>query len=157
LTDEKKYVSRYIDEENTPQFPFGYGLSYTTFQYGATEIDNKQLRISTLKNDLNKKSAVALTASADVTNTGSRPAEEVVQLYIRLQGTSTAQPVRALKAFQRVPLAPGEKRKVTFKLSPDSLALWDIQSQFTVEPAKVTVWVSPDSASGTAANLEIVP
>jgi beta-glucosidase len=155
LTDEKKYVSRYLDEENTPQFPFGFGLSYTTFKYGTTEVDNKQLRASALNSDLSKKSAIALTASTDVTNTGGRPTEAVVQFYIRLQGTSTAQPVRALRGWQRVPLAPGETKKVSFKVSPDALALWNIENQYTVEPAKLTVWISPDSASGTPAELEI--
>jgi beta-glucosidase len=72
-----------------------------------------------------------------------------------LQGTSTAQPVRALKGWQRVPLAPGETKKVSFKISPDALALWNIENQYTVEPAKLTVWISPDSASGTPAELEI--
>ena len=155
LTDEKKYVSRYIDEETTPQFPFGFGLSYTALKYGNTEVDSKQLRASALNGDLSKKSAVALNASTDVTNSGSRTTEAVVQLYIRLQGTSTAQPVRALKGWQRVPLAPGETKKVSFKISPDAFALWNIENQYTVEPAKLTVWIGPDSASGTPAELEI--
>ncbi len=98
-----------------------------------------------------------LTASAEVTNTGSRPAEEVVQLYVRLQGTSMTQPVRALKGFQRIPLAPGETKKVTFMLRPEAFALWDDQNHFVVEPAKVTVWIGPDSAHGSGAELEIQP
>jgi beta-glucosidase len=153
---DDKYVSRYIDEQNSPQFPFGFGLSYTTFRYGATEINAKDLRASTLQSDLNKKGTV-LTATADVTNTGSLPGEEVVQLYVRLQGTTLAQPVRALKGFQRVSLAPGETKKVTFHLAPEAFALWDIQNKFTLEPAKATVWISPDSNRGTGVPLEIVP
>ena len=99
----------------------------------------------------------ALTATAAVTNSGSVAGEEVVQLYVRLEGTSTAQPVRALKGFQRVSLAPGETKKVTFNLAPDAFALWSIDNQFTVEAAKATVWISPNSAAGTGTPLEITP
>jgi len=154
---DPKYVSRYIDEESTPQFPFGFGLSYSTFQYGATEINSKTLKASQLRSALNKKVAPALTATAAVTNSGSVAGEEVVQLYVRLEGTSTAQPVRALKGFQRVSLAPGETKKVTFNLAPDAFALWSIDNQFTVEAAKATVWISPNSAAGTGSPLEITP
>jgi len=154
---DPKYVSRYIDEESTPQFPFGFGLSYSTFQYGATEINSKTLKASQLRSALNKKVAPALTATAAVTNSGSVAGEEVVQLYVRLEGTSTAQPVRALKGFQRVTLAPGETKKVTFNLAPDAFALWSIDNQFTVEAAKATVWISPNSAAGTGTPLEITP
>jgi beta-glucosidase len=79
-----------------------------------------------------------------------------VQLYVRLEGTSTAQPVRALKGFQRIALMPGETKKVTFHLAPDAFAIWNDHNQFTVEPAKVTVWISPDSASGSDAKFEII-
>jgi beta-glucosidase len=98
-----------------------------------------------------------LTIEATVSNTGSRAGEELVQLYVRLQGTSTDQPVRALKGFQRIALASGETKKVTFKLAPDAFAIWNDHNQFAVEQAKVTMWISPDSASGSAAKLEIVP
>ena len=157
---EEKYVSRYIDEQNSPQFPFGYGLSYSSFRYGPTEMSGKKLLASNLNRGLDGSPGgpkAVLTASAEVTNTGSRPAEEVVQLYIRLQGTSMTQPVRALKGFQRIPLAPGETKKVTFMLKPDAFALWDDQNHFVVEPAKVTVWIAPDSARGSGAELEIQP
>ena len=153
-----KFVSRYIDERNTPQFPFGYGLSYTTFGLSATEISAKELRAAQLNRGLDSgRSSPVLTASATLTNNGKTAGEEVVQLYVRLQGTSTAQPVRALKGFQRISLAPGETRKVTFSLEPGVLALWDDHNRLAVEPSHVTVWVSQDSASGTAASLEILP
>jgi beta-glucosidase len=158
-TGDDKYVSRYIDEQNSPQFPFGYGLSYTSFRYGGTELNTKQLKASTLQAEPDgvSQSRTALTASAEVANTGSRAGEEVVQVYVRLEGTSVAQPVRALKGFQRVSLAPGETRKVTFALPPDAFALWNDRNQFAVESAKVTVWIGPDSAHGAAATLEILP
>jgi beta-glucosidase len=153
---DDKFVSRYIDELNSPQFPFGYGLSYTSFGYGPTEISANELHASILEAALKSgRTPVALTVSASVTNTGRIAGDEVVQLYVRLQGTSVAQPVRALKGFQRISLAPGETRKVTFSLDPESFALWNDHNLLAVEPSHVTVWVSPNSASGTAATLEI--
>ena len=154
------YVSRYIDERNDPQFPFGFGLSYTAFRYGSTEISGSQLKASELTAGLDNsagRAKVVLTASAEVTNTGSRPGEEVVQLYVRLNGTSVAQPVRALKGFQRISLAPGETKKVTFELVPDAFALWNDRNQWVVEPEKVAVWISPDSAHGSPAIVQILP
>lgn len=151
-----RYVSRYIDEQNTPQFPFGYGGSYTTFKYGATEISTKRLSVARLNKNLNSEHA-AMVAEADVSNTGSRPGNEVVELYIRLQGTSTAQPVRALKGFQTVSLAPGETKRVKFGLPAEALAIWNDRNQFAAEPSKLTVWISPDSTRGTAAEAQILP
>jgi beta-glucosidase len=154
------YVSRYLDERNDPQFPFGYGLSYTSFRYGSPEISGGQLKASELTTELHdraERTQAALTASVDVTNTGSRAGEEIVQLYVRLMGTSVSQPVRALKGFQRVALAPGETKKVTFALVPDAFALWNDRNEWVVEPAKVAVWISPDSARGSPAMLQILP
>ena len=151
-----RYVSRYIDELNSPQFPFGYGASYTAYSYGQTKVNKTQLSAAELNRNLSRESG-ALTVEADVSNTGSRAGEELVQLYVRLQGTSTAQPVRALKGFQRITLAPGETKTVTFNLSAEAFALWNSSNEFAVEPSKVTVWISPDSARGTGAALEITP
>jgi beta-glucosidase len=153
---ESRYLSRYIDEQNSPQFPFGYGLSYTSFSYGPTAISVKKLSAAELNRVLKDK-ASALVAEAEVTNTGARAGEETVELYVQLRGTSTAQPVRALKGFERVTLAPGEKKKVQFQLKADSLAIWNDHNEFAVEPAQVKVWISPDSASGSEAQLEIQP
>lgn len=156
---ESKYVSRYIDEQNTPQFPFGYGLSYTAFTYGPLTINSARLRAGDLSAGLREEARQpdALTVEADLSNTGKRAGDELVQLYVRLQGTSTAQPVRALKGFQRITLAAGETKKVTFHLASDAFAIWNDRNQYAVEPAKVTVWISPDSARGSSAELEILP
>jgi beta-glucosidase len=151
-----KYVSRYIDEQNSPQFPFGYGMSYTTFQYGETKISANKLEAEELNRRLAAGSAAAgLTAEATVSNTGTRAGAETVELYVRLQGTSTAQPVRALKGFQQVMLAPGETKTVKFELAPEAFASWTIENKFAVEPSKATVWISGDSVLGTGATAEI--
>ncbi|HEV2198011.1 MAG TPA: glycoside hydrolase family 3 N-terminal domain-containing protein [Candidatus Acidoferrum sp.] len=155
---QEKYVSRYIDEQNSPQFPFGFGLSYTTFTYGNLHVDKTKISAASLNEDLQArepKQNAALSASADVTNTGTRPGVETVQCYLRFQGTSTAQPVRALSKFQRISLAPGETKKVTFLLGPSSFAIWNDQQKFAAEPAKVTVWIAPNSSQGIQATLEI--
>jgi beta-glucosidase len=155
---ESKYISRYIDEQNTPQFPFGYGLSYTTFEYGATRVSKAQVSAAELNRALAAGTkAAALNVEATVANTGSRAAEETVQLYVRLVGTSTAQPVRALKGFQHVMLAAGETKTVRFELASEALAIWNASNQFAVEPAKATVWISPDSARGTGAPVTVLP
>ena len=152
-----RYVSRYIDQMNSPQFPFGYGQSYTSFSYGPTAIINPRLSAKELDSNLMSDAQPAFIAEAAVRNVGARAGDEVVQLYIRLQGTSTAQPLRMLKGFQTVSLGPGETKRVKFELPARTLAIWNDRNQFRVEPAKLTVWISPDSASGTPAEAEIAP
>lgn len=152
-----RYVSRYIDELNSPQFPFGYGGSYTTFAYKSTKISTRSLSAAALNKELNNRRAVAMTAESEVSNTGSRAGEELVQLYIQLRGTSTAQPVRVLKGFQRISLAPGETKHVKFDLKPDDWAIWNGKNEFAAEPAKIKIWISSDSAHGSPAEGEILP
>ncbi len=154
---DDRYLSRYIDEQNSPQFPFGYGGSYTSFGYGATKISQQKLSAAILNRSLSDKANPVVKVEADVSNTGLRPGEEVVQIYIGLRGTSTAQPVRALKGFHRITLAPGEKKTVEFDLQPEDFAIWNERNQFAAEPAKVSLWVSSDSAHGKAAEMEILP
>jgi beta-glucosidase len=153
-----KYVSRYVDEPNAPQFPFGYGLTYTEFRYAAPQTSTTKLSAKQLNESLRNRTTDAkqvVSVSANVTNSGKVSADEIVQLYVRLRGTSVAEPVRALKAFERVSLGPGETKKVTFSLTPEAFALWDIRNERNVEPSKVNIWVSPDSAHGQPIELEI--
>ena len=155
---DEKFVSRYLDASNSPQFPFGFGLSYTTFRYGPTELNKSELRLDWLREGLSNASSSApalLQASAEITNTGSRTASETAELYIRLEGTSVSEPVRALKGFERVTLAPGETKRVVFDVPSEAFAFWNDQNIYTIEPARVTIWIAPDSASGTGAKIEI--
>jgi len=147
---EEKYKSRYIDVPNTALFPFGYGLSYTTFTYSPVTLSATTAKAA----DLNSGKP-ALTVTAQVTNSGKVAGEEVVQLYINERGTSVSRPVRELKGFQRVALQPGESKKVQFTLGRDELAFWNIDMKDVVEPAAVKVWVAGNSVDGQPAELTI--
>jgi beta-glucosidase len=147
----EKYHSRYVDEPNVALFPFGYGLSYTRFSYSPLELSTSQMSAS----GLNQETAQALRVSTTVRNTGSRAGDEVVELYVRLRGTSVALPVRQLEGFRRVALAPGESKRVEFTVGRDELAFWNIDMQNLVEPASATVWIGPSSAQGESADIVI--
>ena len=155
---DQKFVSRYIDESNLPQFPFGFGLTYSTLRYGPVELNKPELRLDWLREGLKNSSSsvpAPLLASANITNSGSRTVTETAQLYVRLEGTSVSEPIRALKGFQHVTLAAGETKRVIFSVPAEAFALWNDQSVFTAEPARATIWISGDSASGTGAAVEI--
>jgi beta-glucosidase len=147
-TSLEKYVSRYVDEQNSPQFPFGFGLSYSALEYSETHVDSARLSAS--------DNAIRATASATVKNTGKRAVDEVIQLYIRLTGTSMEEPVRKLVGFKRISLAPGESQTVSFPLGAKDFSVWDMQNKLRVEPSHVQLWISPDSSRGVPAELEII-
>jgi beta-glucosidase len=155
---DQKFVSRYLDELSSPQFPFGFGLTYSTLRYGAVELNKPELRLDWLREGLKNSSSSApapLVASANLTNAGSRTVTETVQLYVRLEGTSVSEPVRALKGFQHVTIAAGETKRVVFSVPSEAFALWNDQNIFGVEPAHATIWISGDSASGAGTPIEI--
>lgn len=131
------YTSKYIDVDYTPEYPFGFGLSYTTFEYGNLLLSSQTL-----------SSGGRLTVSADVTNTGAREADEIVQLYIRDLVASVCQPVRELKGFRRIHLKPGQKQTVQFTLSPSDLMFYNEDLHLVNEPGKFQVWIAPDSTRG---------
>jgi beta-glucosidase len=130
-----KWNSKYIDIDWTPLFPFGYGLSYTQFA-----LSNLQLSARNIQPD------GKLTVTVDVQNTGSRAGDEVVQLYIRDMAASRTRPVKELKGFQRVSLQAGEKRQLTFTLTPAELASYNQDMRFVVEPGVFNVMVGNSSA-----------
>ena len=144
------YVTGYLDEKDGPLYPFGHGLTYTTFGYSAVKVD-----ASTLSAALVNQGKAHLTVSAEVRNTGAREGTEVAQLYIRLRGTSVARPIRELKGFERVRLAPGESRRLVFTLGKDELSFWNIDMKDVAEPGARHVWVSPDSAQGSPAMVTL--
>lgn len=139
----EKYRSRYIDEQNFPLYPFGFGLTYTSFEYTAPQSSVQQMSVE----ELNTGRA-QLRVTAEVKNTGARAGEELVQLYIGLGGTSVARPVRELKGFQRVALGPGESRRVEFTIGRDELAIWQRDTKYAVEPAELRIWIAPNAQAG---------
>ena len=133
------YTSKYVDVDFTPEYPFGYGLSYSAFEYSNLHVSTRKL-----------PAGGHLTLSADVTNTGSREADDIVQLYVHQDVASVSRPVRELKGFRRVHLRAGQKVSVQFELTARNLAFYNQRMQFVNEPGTVHVWIAPDSAHGIA-------
>ena len=147
----EKFVSRYIDEENSALYPFGWGLSYTRFSYSKPTVDKAQVALSSLA----EGSGAALTVGFDVRNTGSVAGTEVVQLYLRDTYASVEQPLRELKGFMRITLAPGESKHVEFPLGFDELAFYNVESKRVVEPTVYKVWVGGSSLASAETSFEV--
>ncbi|WP_316791424.1 beta-glucosidase BglX [Pedobacter frigoris] len=129
-----KFRSNYLDVSNEPLYPFGYGLSYTTFAYSDLKLSKSSF-----------KPGESITASISVKNTGQRAGKEVVQLYIRdLVGSST-RPVKELKGFQKISLAAGESKTVTFKISAEDLKFYNSALKFVAEPGDFNLFIGPNS------------
>lgn len=139
------YTSYYMDLENSPLYPFGYGLSYTTFEYS-----NPVLSKSSIKKD------ESLTVTVDVKNSGKVEGKEVVQLYIRDLVGSVTRPVKELKDFIKISLKPGETRKVTFTITPEKLKFYDINMNYVVEPGDFKVFVGTNSVDVKDASFTVV-
>jgi beta-glucosidase len=139
-----KYTSKYLDVPNTPQYAFGYGLSYTTFSVGSPQLSstsvspNGQLRVT-----------------VPVTNSGSTAGTDVVQLYLHQDYTSILQPVRKLEGFQRVTLNPGQTKTVTFTLSRPNFGFYDDQGNFVIEPGQIHLWVGDSSVGGNETTFTV--
>ena len=130
-------TSFYLDTGYGPLFPFGYGLSYTKFEYGAPVLEKAELS----ENDV-------IRISFDLKNKGKYEATEVAQLYVQDCVGSVVRPVKELKRFERITLAPGETKTVTFELPVAELAFWNFDMEYVVEPGDFRLWVAGDSASG---------
>jgi beta-glucosidase len=133
--DAPDFTSRYWDLLTSPLYPFGYGLSYTTFSFDNLKVSAAQAKVGS-----------TLDVSVDVTNSGNRAGDAVVQLYIHQRAGSASRPVRQLKGFQRVSLQPGVKQTLHFKLGPDELQFWSpAKKQWVVEPEAFDVWAGDNS------------
>src|SRR6266704_1219849 len=143
-TGPDKYTSKYIDLPVTPLFPFGHGLSYTTFGYSDLRLSAPSI-----------PPAGTLRVSVTVTNTGSRDGVEVAQLYVHDEVASVTRPVRQLAGFRRVSLKPGEARTVEFQLTPKELGLYNKDMKFVVEPGKFRVIVGGSSVGGLEGEFEV--
>lgn len=138
---ERLYSSRYRDVKNSPLYPFGYGLSYTTFAYGEVRLDKTTM-------DWNG----TITATVSITNTGKYDGEEVVQLYIRDEVAEVTRPMKELKGFQKIMLKAGETKQVSFTLSRKDLAYYQVAKKgFEAEAGQFSVWILPHSGSNLPA------
>jgi beta-glucosidase len=140
-----RWHTGYLDLPQTPLFPFGYGLSYTKFRYSDVKLSGNRLG-----------PRGELKASVQVTNVGERAGEEVIQLYVHDEIASVARPVKELKGFRRISLAPGESRTIEFLLTPEQLAFWNAEMKFAVEPGAYTVSIGPNSSEGLEARFEVL-
>ena len=140
-----KFRSNYLDVDNDPVYPFGYGLSYTTFEYGPVELSAPSM-----------KAGSSLVASVKVTNTGCVAGKEVVQMYIRDVVASSSRPVRELKGFEKILLEPGETREVSFEIGMDALSFWNQDMKYGAEPGEFQVFIGGDSRTRNSASFELL-
>jgi beta-glucosidase len=149
----EKFMSRYLDEENSALYPFGWGLSYTRFTYSQPTVSRAQLPLSEVLAGGHKPT---VTVGVDVKNAGSVAGTEVVQLYIRNTAASVSQPVRELKGFARVALNPGETKHVEFPLGFDELNFYNADVKRIVEPTTYKIWVGGSSLATAETSLKVV-
>lgn len=142
---KEKYRSKYIDVSNTPEYPFGYGLSYSQFRYSNVKISAAEIPVG-----------ASFTVSADIANEGKFEADEIAELYTRQLAGSLTRPVRELRAFRRVHLKPGEKQTVSFDLSASELAFYGPAGELRLEPGAFQAWIASDSASGQMVQFQLV-
>ena len=151
--DGTRFFSRYIDVPNSALFPFGYGLSYSSFSYQDVKVTKNSIP---LMQALSNRTTPLLQATATVTNTGDRSATEVVQCYGGNLGASIEQPVRSLEGFRRVTLAPGESKQISFPLGFKELSFFNLDSKPTIEATHYTVWIGGSSLASQQATFEVV-
>ena len=139
------FVSRYLDTPVKPLYPFGYGLSYTTFEYSDITLDSNSL-------DADGK----LTARVTVKNTGKYTGTETVQLYIRDVVASVTRPVKELKNFRQITLKPGQSEEVVFEITEPDLRFWNNKKQFISEPGEFHLFIGHDSEQAAKAEFNLL-
>jgi beta-glucosidase len=139
-----KYTSKYLDVDNTPQYPFGYGLSYTTFNVGAPQLSSGSVSPNG-----------RLRVTVPISNTGSVTGDDVVQLYLHQDFTSILQPVRKLEGFQRVSVPAGQSTTVTFTLNRQNFGFYNDQGQFVIEPGQFHLWVGDSSVGDNETTFNV--
>lgn len=132
----------YIFSDNRAQYPFGFGLSYTTFAYAHPRLREAEIRVG-----------AGTLVSVEVTNTGSREADEIVQLYLNAEVAGLTRPRRELKGFQRIHLRPGETRRIEFEVTTAMLSCWNLAMRYQVEPGKYRFILGPSSTEGESVTL----
>lgn len=140
-----KFRSNYLDVDNDPVYPFGYGLSYTTFEYGPVQLSSDSM-----------SGTGNIKASVEVKNTGKVMGKEVVQMYIQDVKASVSRPLKELKGFEKVNLAPGESRVVSFEISTDALKFWNQQMEYGAESGEFKVFIGGDSTTKNSASFELL-
>ena len=139
------YNPRYWDGLPVPLYPFGFGLSYTTFEFSNLKVSSEKIKVGE-----------SLTITFDVTNTGKLAGDEVAQLYIHQKYGTDTRPMRELKGFERITLQPGEKKTVTFKLGKDELTYWSTNANAWIQdPASFDLWAGSDSQASLHAEFEV--
>lgn len=141
----RKYQSNYLDVRNDPLYPFGYGLSYTTFSYSDLQLSATEM-----------SPTGSVEAYVTVTNTGNVDATEIVQLYIRDLVASVSRPVKELKGFERITLKAGESRKVTFTITSETLKFYNYDLKYVLEPGDFNIMVGPNSRDLKTAKLRVL-
>ncbi len=142
---DSKYTSKYLDIENTPLYPFGYGLSYTTFTYSAITLNKSNLI-----------SGDTITASVTITNSGNYAGEEIVQLYIRDKVASITRPVKELKGFQKIYLKKGESKIINFIITDELLKFYNGDLEYTTEPGAFEIMIGTNSSDVRSINLNLL-
>ncbi|HSN68888.1 MAG TPA: glycoside hydrolase family 3 C-terminal domain-containing protein, partial [Thermoanaerobaculia bacterium] len=140
---ESHYTSKYVDSPNEPLWPFGFGLSYASFRYANLTVSAPSMEV-----------AGSITVAAEVTNTSRRSADEVVQLYVADPVASVSRPVKELKGFERVSLAPGETKRIAFAIDADALKFF-ANGGWVAEPGLFKVWIGPSSQEGLEGSFEL--
>ena len=139
-----KYTTSYLDSRIDPLYPFGYGLSYTTYEYGSVKLSKEEVG-----------AGESLVAEVEVTNTGKTAGKEVVQMYIRDVVGTTTRPLRELKGFEKISLEPGETKTVKFEITPELMSHYNYDLEFVAEPGEFIVFIGPDSTTKNSASFTL--